>query len=216
VCTDATRTMGMRWTVALFEWIDRVQSYDDVDDGGGDGDGVVLGRRRWNYIDRLHSFAHTNDVIKSVQSSFLVGTPPHFIDMVGGILEQGCPYPPCVEQDDDDGSRPNRLRFRSERKRAFVDALGGVGLPIRGEAYRAMEAHFAGGEDGAIRRNFEEVLLRSSSSSMSSSSSSTSMSSSSATVANSKRRRGAPAAAMARRAESSPGATRGDRTHPDC
>ena len=151
VCTDATRTMGMRWTVALFEWIDRVQSYDDVDtvdvddyDDGGDGDGVVLGRRRWNYIDRLHSFAHTNDVIKSVQSSFLVGTPPHFIDMVGGILEQGCPYPPCVE-DDDDGSRPNRLRFRSERKRAFVDALGGVGLPIRGEAYRAMEAHFKGG-----------------------------------------------------------------------
>ena len=186
VCTDATRTMGMRWTVALFEWIDRVQSYDDVDtvdvddyDDGGDGDGVVLGRRRWNYIDRLHSFAHTNDVIESVRSSFLVGTPPHFIDMVGGILEQGCPYPPCVE-DDDDGSRPNRLRFRSERKRAFVDALGGVGLPIRGEAYRAMEAHFKGGEDGAIRRNFEEVLLRSSSSSMSSSSSS-----SSATAANS-------------------------------
>ena len=138
----------------------------DVDvDGGAEGI-VGLRRRHFNYLDELRIFANSRDVVDSVRLSLLGGGggEPHYIDMVGGILEQGCPYPPCPGLLD----RPNRLHMRNERKRAFLTALEGVGLPMRGEAYKAMEAHFL--DDAVVRRNFEEGLLTSSSSNSTSSS----------------------------------------------
>ena len=138
ICSDATRTMELRWDVALFEWVERIQSYnnDDLD---------------WNYIQELtkFTFSREGDMLSSVQFSLLQGEPSHFIDEVGGILEQGCPYPPC------DLNRPNRLRAKSQRKQNFLTSLEGVGLPVKSELFRATEYHFS----DLIKDNFEEFLL---------------------------------------------------------
>mmetsp|Transcript_32531 Transcript_32531/g.56670 ORF Transcript_32531/g.56670 Transcript_32531/m.56670 type:complete len:1231 (+) Transcript_32531:177-3869(+) len=137
ICADATRTMEMRWTVALFEWTERIQSHDDG----------IMG---WNYIEEVTKFAMEGDLISSVQFSLLQGEPSHFIDEVGGVLEQGCPFPPC------DTERPQRLRWKSRRKRNFITAVEGVGLPVKSELFRETEEHF---NDPLIRANFEDVLL---------------------------------------------------------
>lgn len=137
ICTDESRTMEMRWTVALFEWVERVQSYDDGD---------------WNYLRELTEFAAGGrDVVESVQFSLLPGEPPHFIDRVGGVLEQGCPDPPC------DLDNPNYLMWKGRRKRNFVTTLQGVGLPVKSEAFRVVEAHFT----ELVKEDFESVLLQS-------------------------------------------------------
>lgn len=137
VCTD-DRTMELRWTVALFEWAERVQSFDDG--------------RGWNYIDEVTKFTADKEMISSVEFSLMQGEPSHFVDEVGGVLEQGCPYPPC------DRRNPKRLRWRHRRKRNFVTALEGVGLPVKSDMYRRLEDHLL---SPTLRANFENVLLQS-------------------------------------------------------
>lgn len=134
-CSDETRTMEMRWIVALFEWVDRVQSYDNSDIG-------------WNYMKKLTKFM-SGDIISSVQFSMQQGEPPHFIDEVGGILEQGCPFPPC------DITTPNRLRWKTQRKNNFLTAVKGVGLPVKSELFREMEDHFT----DQVKDEFEDFML---------------------------------------------------------
>lgn len=133
ICADESRTMDMRWTTALFEWVDRVQSYNK------DG---------WSYMEELTKFME-GDFLSSVQFSLLQGEPIHFIDGVGGILEQGCPLPPC------DLTTPNRLRWRSNRKKNFITAIEGVGLPVKSDLFRVMEDHFS----GTVKDNFEDIML---------------------------------------------------------
>lgn len=134
ICSDG-RTMEMRWVVALFEWVDRVQSYD----GGEGGDG-------WNYAAEVTKFATEADLLAGVEFE----TPSHFIDEVGGILEQGCPFPPC------DRVRPQRLRLHKERKKQFVKALEGIGLPVKSDAFRETEAHLV-----KWKQEIEDDILRS-------------------------------------------------------
>jgi len=133
ICSDETRTMEMRWIVALFEWSERVQSYNN-DDG-------------WNYIQELTNFNWEGDLIGKLQFSLLQNEPSHFIDGVGGVLEQGCPYPPC------DSTNPKRLRWKSRRKKNFITAVEGVGLPVKSDLFRETEKQFTKVE------NFEDVLL---------------------------------------------------------
>ena len=126
-----SRSMAMRWDVALFEWVMRVQSYnnDNVDGGGGSV-------KRWNYIDEITKFTTSGDLVDSVEFSGQQSS--HFIDEVGGILEQGCPYPPCTNGDDP----LNRLYMRSQRKRNFVTSINAIGLPVKSDLYRTTEEHF--------------------------------------------------------------------------
>ena len=76
------------------------------------------------------------DLISSVQFSLLQGEPSHSVDEVGRVLEQGCPFLSC------DMERPRRLRWKSRRKRNFITAVEGVGLPVKSELFRETEEHF--------------------------------------------------------------------------
>lgn len=134
ICSDTSRTMEMRWIVALFEWSERIQSYDNGE---------------WNYVDELMKFSKKGDLIGSIQFSLLQGEPSHFIDEVGGVLEQGCPFPPCMKD------TPLRLRWRTHRKKNFITAVEGVGLPIKSQLFRATEDHFT----DLVKDNFEDMLL---------------------------------------------------------
>jgi len=140
ICSDETRTMEMRWIVALFEWSERIQSYNDAETG-------------WSYIEELTKFTtEEGDFLGSVQFSLQQNEPPHFLDEVGGILEQGCPFPPCIPE------KPQRLRWRHFRKRNFITAAQGVGLPVKSKLFRETEEHFM---DPSIRAIFEDSLLQS-------------------------------------------------------
>lgn len=59
----------MRWVTSMFEWTERIQTYDD-----GKG---------WNYIKELQDFVDTG--MYNVK----------FLYAVSGIVTQGCPEPPC-------------------------------------------------------------------------------------------------------------------------
>lgn len=129
ICSDE-RTMEMRWVVALFEWTERVQSYD---------------AKGWNYIYQL-SKAAEGDLLNDLKFE-----KSSFIDEVGGILEQGCPYPPC-----DTVERIRRLNWANERKSSFRVALESLGLPMKSAVFREIESILRSSKD-----NFEEVVLRS-------------------------------------------------------
>jgi hypothetical protein len=129
ICSDK-RTMELRWVVALFEWVERVQSYDS------DG---------WNYIDELHKVVE-GDLLNDLKFQ-----RNNFIDEVGGILEQGCPYPPC-----DTVERIQRLNWANDRKSNFRVALESFGLPIKSAVFREIESILMNGKDA-----FNEVVLRS-------------------------------------------------------
>mmetsp|Transcript_26203 Transcript_26203/g.56491 ORF Transcript_26203/g.56491 Transcript_26203/m.56491 type:complete len:1199 (+) Transcript_26203:258-3854(+) len=139
-CSDDERTMEMRWIVALFEWVERVQTYENEENG-------------WNYIEELTKFTmDEGDLIGSIKFSFGKGEPTHFVDEVGGVLDQGCPFPPCNRE------RPQRLRWRTSRKQNFITAVEGVGLPVKSESYRATEDHFL---DPIIKGDLENKMLQS-------------------------------------------------------
>ena len=129
ICSDE-RTMEMRWVVALFEWTERVQSYDT---------------NGWNYIEQLNR-ATQGDLLNDLRFE-----KSSFIDEVGGILEQGCPYPPC-----DTVERIQRLNWANARKSSFRVALESLGLPMKSKAFREIESILWRSKD-----NFEEVVLRS-------------------------------------------------------
>jgi hypothetical protein len=60
----------MRWVTSMFEWTERVQSYDDL--------------KGWNYMRKLKEFVDDG----LVEFSFLEAT--------SGILTSGCTEPPCT------------------------------------------------------------------------------------------------------------------------
>lgn len=137
ICGDEQRTMEMRWTVALFEWAERVQSHEDPSG--------------WNYVEELTKFATgEGDLVGGIRFSQGRGEPSHFVDQVGGVLEQGCPFPPC------NADKPQRLLWRKQRKENFITAVEAVGLPVKSELYRATEEHFL---DPSIKEPFENSLL---------------------------------------------------------
>ena len=114
ICSDS-RTMELRWIVALFEWVERIQSYND--DNG------------WNYMEQLHAVME-GDLLNDLKFE-----QNHFIDAVGGIVHQGCPSPPC------DKDNLQRVHLARERKANFKVVLEALELPVRGAIFREMELH---------------------------------------------------------------------------
>ena len=152
---EDSRSMAMRWDVALFEWVMRVQSYnnDNLVDGGGGGANDLVGSdsKRWNYMEEITKFTTSGDLIDSIEFSGGQQSS-HFIDEVGGILEQGCPYPPCKNGDDP----LNRLHMRSQRKKNFLTSLNAIGLPVKSDLYRTTEEHFT---TDSIMQSIVDTLL---------------------------------------------------------
>lgn len=72
ICDDADRTRELRWVLGLFEWADRVQSYNDSG---------------WNYMQELQKF----------YDGGMVGD--EFIFHVINILTRGCHNGLCAEND---------------------------------------------------------------------------------------------------------------------
>lgn len=120
ICLD-DRTMEMRWVVAMFEWTERIQTYNS---------------NGWNYIEQLHKAAE-GDLLNDLKFE-----RNNFIDEVGGILEQGCTNPPC-----DTVETMHRLNWANERKANFRVALESFGLPIKSAAFREIESILIDGKD---------------------------------------------------------------------
>ena len=67
-CASESSTEDMRWITGMFEWVERIQSYDDTE---------------WNYLDQLKKFVDRgmND--------------DDFISSVSSIVTRGCPSSSC-------------------------------------------------------------------------------------------------------------------------
>ncbi|KAL7522748.1 hypothetical protein ACHAWX_007432 [Stephanocyclus meneghinianus] len=129
ICSDS-RTMEMRWVVALFEWVERIQSFDS---------------NEWNYIEQLHKVVE-GDLLNDLKFD-----KRNFIDEVGGILEQGCPSPPCRTVE-----KIQRLNWANKRKSNFRSAVEALDLPIKSSAFREIESILMKGKEA-----FEEIVLSS-------------------------------------------------------
>lgn len=96
VCSsDQTYGGQMQWTVGLFEWTDRIQTYSK------DG---------WNYMDQLKKFADGDYEDFS------------FIDAVSGVVNIGCHDPPC-QGFGDRPVEPHNKRDRNEVFQRFLNQL---------------------------------------------------------------------------------------------
>jgi len=113
--------MEIRWVVALFEWTERVQSYDS---------------NGWNYLEQLHKMAD-GDLLNDLKFE-----QSNFIDEVGSILEQGCPTPPC-----DTVETTHRLNWANERKLNFRIALESFGLPMKSQVFSQIQSILTDGKD---------------------------------------------------------------------
>ena len=93
----------MEWTIALFLWIDKIQSYSD---GYGGVDGG------WNYIDRLYSFAsggmRDDNFIHEVSTLVMKGNLPSRNSITGSEADE----------------MENVARVRSEYFLQVLDAMG--------------------------------------------------------------------------------------------
>ena len=89
ICADDA--MDMRFVVAMFEWIDRVQDYYDS-------------TRNWSYLDELYKF-----VDGGMDSNV-------FIDSVSSIVAQGCHAEPCASSH---SIETNRFLYGLERRMNF-------------------------------------------------------------------------------------------------
>jgi len=144
ICSkEDSRSMAMRWDVALFEWVMKVQSYTSPS-----GDTL-----KWNFMDEISNFVLSGDLIDSVKFSVVQGEASHFVDAVGGILEQGCPNPPCENGDDP----ANQLHMKAERKSNFIKASNGIGLPVMSDLFRVTEDHFT--TDTIMQGFMDNILL---------------------------------------------------------
>ena len=142
VCkSNNARSMEMRWILAMFEWVDRVQNFNSYSNEDENGEGG------WNYIQRsvkfLENFSKTN---------FIDLEDTHFIDEVGSVLDQGCPNPPC------DMRHPRNVPQAQNRKLNYVSVAKAVGLPVKSPAMRVMEQQL-----NTYKTGIEDVLLRSTS-----------------------------------------------------
>eukprot|EP00804_Cyclotella_cryptica_P010088 CCRYP_018038-RD/>CCRYP_018038-RD protein AED:0.19 eAED:0.19 QI:308/1/1/1/0.81/0.70/17/2275/1193 len=120
ICSDI-RTMEMRWVVALFEWVERIQSFDF---------------NGWNYMEQLQKVVD-GDLLNDLKFE-----KSNFIDEVGAVLEQGCPTPPC-----DAVEKRQRLNWANKRKANFRSAVEALGLPIKSSAFREIESMLMKGKE---------------------------------------------------------------------
>lgn len=96
VCSsDETYGGELQWMVGLFEWVDRIQSYD---------------RDGWNYINELKAFADGG------YDDF------DFVDRVSSIINLGCHSPPCTGISPT-AREAHNLRERNEVFQRFLNQL---------------------------------------------------------------------------------------------
>eukprot|EP00986_Skeletonema_menzelii_P002248 scaffold616_cov146-Skeletonema_menzelii.AAC.31 len=139
VCSSNNpQSKEMRWMLALFDWVDRVQHYNGNDSEGDGG---------WNYIEQSVHFLENFR-----KSNFIDMDNNHFIDEVGSVLDQGCPSAPC------DLSNPSRVHKAQTRKGNYVSAAKAIGLPVKSPALRAMETQL-----DAYKKGIDDVLMQSTS-----------------------------------------------------
>jgi hypothetical protein len=81
--------------VGLFEWVERIQSYD---------------RDGWNYIDELRAFADGGY------------TDFEFVDRVSSIINLGCHSPPCIGISPT-AQEPHNQRERNDVFQRFLNQL---------------------------------------------------------------------------------------------
>lgn len=85
----------MQWTVGLFEWTDRIQTYS---------------KSGWNYMDELKKF---------VDGGY---TDFSFVDAVSGVVNIGCHDPPC-QGFGDRAVEPHNKRDRNDTFQRFLNQL---------------------------------------------------------------------------------------------
>jgi hypothetical protein len=96
VCSsDQTYGGQMQWTVGLFEWMDRIQTYS---------------KNGWNYMDELKKF---------VDGGY---TDFSFVDAVSGVVNIGCHDPPC-QGFGDRPVEPHNKRDRNDTFQRFLSQL---------------------------------------------------------------------------------------------
>ena len=96
VCSsDQTYGGQMQWTVGLFEWMDRIQTYS---------------KNGWNYMDELKKF---------VDGGY---TDFSFVDAVSGVVNIGCHDPPC-QGFGDRPVEPHNKRDRNDTFQRFLNQL---------------------------------------------------------------------------------------------
>lgn len=96
VCSsDETYGGELQWMVGLFEWVDRIQSYD---------------RDGWNYLNELKAFADGGY------------TDFDFVDRVSSIINLGCHSPPCTGISPT-AREAHNLRERNEVFQRFLNQL---------------------------------------------------------------------------------------------
>ena len=120
----APESREMRWVTSMFEWTERVQSYDDAASG-------------WNYLSELKKFVDGG----------LVDT--EFIAATGGILTMGCHEPPCAgsEEGSNGGFGYGAVHLAEDRVANFQTAL--IALEAGGEEalLRGLLKYFTDRED---------------------------------------------------------------------
>jgi len=116
VCSsNSSQSKEMRWMLAIFDWVDRVQNYNTPS---------------WNYIQRSVHFLENFS-----KSNFIDMDGTDFIDEIGSVLDQGCPNPPC------DMRNPRLVYKAQNRKLNYVSVAKAVGLPVKSPAMSMMEDH---------------------------------------------------------------------------
>ncbi|KAL7532158.1 hypothetical protein ACHAXR_009762, partial [Thalassiosira sp. AJA248-18] len=119
----APESREMRWVTSMFEWTERIQSYDD--------------KKGWNYMRKLKEFVDHGLI------DF------EFLEATSGILTKGCHDPPCVGS----GSKINGgwgsgdVHLAEERVKNFQTIL--IALEAGGEdaLLRALIKYFADRQD---------------------------------------------------------------------
>jgi len=98
-----TKSREMRWVTSMFEWTERVQTYDD-----GKG---------WNYMKELKKFVDTG--LYNLE----------FVNATSGIVTQGCHDPPCsgAKSSINGGLGALEVRLKEERSNNFLQALLALG-----------------------------------------------------------------------------------------
>ena len=119
----APESREMRWVTSMFEWTERIQSYDD--------------KKGWNYIRKLKEFVDHG----LVEFEFLEAT--------SGILTKGCHNPPCLGSSPkkQGGWGSGDVHLAEERVKNFQTIL--LALEAGGEAalLRALITYFTDQSD---------------------------------------------------------------------
>lgn len=112
----APESKEMRWVTSMFEWTERVQSFDDL--------------KGWNYLDELRKF------VDGGLFDF------DFFDATSGLIDQGCIDPPCAGSSAGQmGSK--EVHLKDERRNNFQTILQALNTGSEKALLRGMVKYFS-------------------------------------------------------------------------